>query len=283
MEIEKIAGGAMEYMTYLSRSEKEKGLLLPPVLTVRWCEGDEIRDLHHQSWFSRLRDELNQGSKITVNLGAFKFEHAGVAKETEGLSPFALVRQIFSKTKPVGVAAFRSLLKSSLGDGETVFEPSLVVIDGEMSFALDEVRLLELMLREIAERFGFRLEGQSPAGLRYDNDILNCAVGALNQLGEGIFGNEAQQNRLKSWLDNAENLWLLHHEGRQYVQGTLLGLDSTGQLTIDFEVGFPPTAILNFPKKSGFGVRVLGWTEHTGGGHFFVRAIAAATVDVLGK
>lgn len=272
----------MDYMTYLSRSEEGRELLPPPILTVRWCEGDQLRDLHHQSWFARLRGELNRGSKITVNLGAFKFEHAGVAKETESLPPFALARQIFSKTQPVGVAAFVSLLNSSLGGREsTVFEPSLVVIDGELSFVLDEVRLLELMLREIAERFGFRLEGQPPAGLRYDEAILSPAVGALNQLGEEIFGNEAQQKRLKSWLDNAENLWLLHNEGRQYLRGALLGLDSTSQPTVRFDVGFPPTAILNFPDKSGFGVRVLGWTEHTGGGHFFVRAIAAATVDAF--
>lgn len=63
----------------LSPEEVEK--LGNKLITPRWWDDAEFRALTRQTWFSKMRKELNQGGRITFNLGFLKYEQGGTSEE----------------------------------------------------------------------------------------------------------------------------------------------------------------------------------------------------------
>jgi hypothetical protein len=58
----------------LRMTPDERHALGEPILTVRWADPTEVDALTAQSWFGRLRTDLNEAGKLSVNLGVLKYE-----------------------------------------------------------------------------------------------------------------------------------------------------------------------------------------------------------------
>jgi hypothetical protein len=61
----------------LRMKPEEREPLGRKVITVRWWEESEVRALTRQRWFDKVRADLNEAGKVTLNLGVLKYEQGG--------------------------------------------------------------------------------------------------------------------------------------------------------------------------------------------------------------
>src|SRR5439155_12025012 len=156
-----------------------------------------------------------------------------------------------------------------------VFEPSLVVLDGELIVEAVPQRLVQLMLEEVADAFGLEVKARQNAS-PVPPELARECLSLLRDLSHSIGKNP--QERLSTWVRDPINVAQRQFRGQSLAQSHLLGLDETRKGTTHFDVAFPPEALAHFVEPSAFGVRVLGWLEHGNPGSFFVRVIGIATV-----
>ena len=268
----------LTYSGYLALSETQRKTLPEPLLTVRWVDYEEVPALTKQTWFSRLRDELNLAGKVTFNLGFFSYEQAGVAKEIGPKESFDIVRDIFKKTEPVTVNDYKSLLSEI--SRQPVFEPKLVIIDGELRPAVNAVRLMQHYLTVVSKVFGMETtKVQDPIEPEGTVRCLTAMSEVVSNLGIDLARSTELANK------DPGNLRTRVFRGQPFVECFLFGAAETPDRLLRAEqqhaIAFPPQAISQFVQTGGFGARVLGWLEHGRPGEFFVRAIGMATVDIL--
>ena len=265
----------LDYKHYraLSESEREGMKLPPPFLTVRWWDPLAVAELRTQSWFGRLREDLNKGGKVKLTLGVWQYEQEGTRESTPDRRLPPELNKLFEEAAIVTVTDTRKLLECCMR--ERVFTKTLVLLDGELVLPLSLERLCRLGLREAASACGCELTLKP--------DALDRAIAPeiLNELFELAMKIGKSFNLVNEWRSSPENLTQIRVDGERHVLAHLMGLDERGNPTLEFRIAFPPEAVTRFAEPSNFGARVLGWLEHGAGGDFFVRAIAFATVDLI--
>jgi hypothetical protein len=266
----------ISYTEYLALSEDERTSFPPPFLTLRWWDNREIPLLTNQSWFSQLRDQLNRGGKVSINLGILKYEQAAVTKDPGPRECAEIVRSLFEDTPPLTVKDVQKRLVETTK--ARVFEPSFVVLDGELIVEVLPQRLVLLMLEEVADAFGLEVKAKESARLIPPQLAGEC-FSLLRDLCRSIGKNP--QEGINTWVRDPVNVAQRRFRGQSLARGHLLGMDESRQGTTHFEVAFPPEALAHFVGPSSFGARVLGWLEHGDPGKFFVRVIGIASVDIV--
>lgn len=252
----------------LRMSPEDRVALGKTVLTTRWWDAQNVKALAKQSWFSRLRRDLNQSGKITFDLGVFKYEQGGSVSEPDEAEVGRLVNEIFRKTEPITVLQLQQLLNTSIESA--VFTPQFLMLEGELLLQLSERSYLELATMHIASMLGIETHKRLPEPPLAAERIAEL-IPRMRELFIAVGGTD---EILRHWMLDAGNLKKQRVNG---VEMALLMLDTAGDRTKGTQVVCTLDAVKSLPDNT-FGARVLGWLEHGPGSMLYIRAIAIADI-----
>lgn len=271
----------MDYKYYVTLSDKEKDKYPKPMLTLKWFDPVEIYKLQKHSWFSQLRNDLNQKGKFSLNFGLFKYEQTGSDISGSKIDANEIVKTLFEKTTCLSLASFKSLLKDSISKGQgSFFEPSLVVLDGEINILLKTKYIVDRLFRLLAEQLGYRIDGSLLPTLYYDEKAILKIKNSLTAFANLLIDEKIIDSILRKEFNPDSDLLNIIHGGKTFFHAIIVGMNEQ-KSTVDFHLALPPSSVEVFPKRTGINGRVLGWLEHGVDGFFFIRVIALGAADLL--
>ena len=148
----------LTFIQMMALPEQERAAFGHPVMTVRWWDAEEVRTLTKQSWFGGLRGDLNKGAKVTLNLGVFKLEQGGVAREMSPVEQIGTVADLLENIEPLTASEFQKALNRSISTNR--FESQLVVLQGQLRPQLSKRKAVELMVGHVADYVGLETQAR---------------------------------------------------------------------------------------------------------------------------
>lgn len=132
--------------TEIIRLSKEEQLATAgnKVITPLWWSHDDIKSLGKQSWFSKMREDLNKNGKVSLNLMFAKFEIGGDSGRLDEAEEYSTAVKLLSSEQVVTPERLLELQDEAVSG--KVFEKRFVVLEGELVSQIPKRRLLELTL-----------------------------------------------------------------------------------------------------------------------------------------
>jgi hypothetical protein len=218
----------MEYSQYASLPDEERKRVGHPIFTLAWFDPEEIVKLSKQSWLTQLRDQLNRGGKITLSLGVFKYEQTGVNERNQTLSATEFAQELFQKTTPLTVSSFQKLLDESIRKAEDrFFEPSLIVVDGELELPMSMSFTIDALFKLIATRLGYSISGNLARQIM----LHPWCESVHNQLYSlaGLIEGGISLDYLKRCFEPPRDAAITAFAGKDYAKAFVFGVDAGGK------------------------------------------------------
>jgi hypothetical protein len=243
-----------------------------PLVTLRWVDSSEVAHLSSQSWFAKLRQDLNGSGKVTFTLGVFKYEQGGRQEAQTERELWSIARRAFEKATPLTGAQLAAQLEKATSQG--VFEPSLVMLEGDYFPAFSGIQLVRRMLAHASAVAGLDVREATSNVTGIDSSkLVDVWLPIATQL-FSISGADIPK-AYSEWSADSGNLEKLNFQGSSLARAELRMPDNACNT---FSIGVPAQALTHLPPSYAFGARVLGWIEHNVANSFFLRTVAIASV-----
>lgn len=272
----------LDYAEYLALPVKKREQYPKPVMTLGWYDRDALLEVTSQSWFGRLRQQLNDTGKVTINLGVFKYEQGGAKSEDSEQDIANLAKLLFEKAEYVTAPHFNVLLSDWIQRARGTFlEPSLVVIDGPLNVVFHVRHNIDTTFHLLAGQLGYKVEGPITQTILTEESLMRIN-GMLNEYIGDTYSEDMLNEQIRTNAVSLDSFNKISHGGKDYAYAVMLGRDNADEEdVIHFDVALPFDALHFLKSSAGFNGRVLGWVEHAAGDSFFIRAVAWAYSDII--
>lgn len=265
------------FLEYVELSAEERAAQPRPVMNLVWHDPSAIRRIPAQSWFNRLRSEVNRGATVKFSVGVFTLEQAATQDSQSEESTVAIAKELFEKAALTSVEEFAGKVKADIQKASGGFyEPSLVVVDGHCIVPYSFRYVVDTYFSLIARRLGYGLTGSVASDVLVSPDIV-AILNSAQQLVSILLPEETVQGCLKADAGVDKSYMYLAPPNSALVKAMMLGSREAGR-SAEFVLGMPPEAVERIEPGGGIYARVLGWASQMDGA-IGVRAIAIASVD----